>query len=251
MKALILAAGRGSRLAPLTDNKPKCLVEYQGKAILSYEIEALLEAGIDEVGIVGGYLAPELFSFVERHYKNRAKFSFFINERHDSTNMVATLFSAREFLSGDLILSYSDIIYSARIVKKLMEFEGEVGVIIDKEWRTLWERRFSDPLSDAETLKIREGKIREIGKKPRDFSEIEGQYIGLMKFSSAFLPRLIEHYEHLDPRALYEGKALKEMYMTTLLQSVIERFDNVKPVMIQGGWGEIDSVSDLSVEIRL
>ena len=68
MKALILAAGLGTRLMPLTKNQPKCMVEYQGKKIIDYEIEALWEAGIHEIAVVGGYLAEILKEYLVQKY---------------------------------------------------------------------------------------------------------------------------------------------------------------------------------------
>ncbi|WP_332445284.1 phosphocholine cytidylyltransferase family protein [Wolinella succinogenes] len=251
MKALILAAGRGSRLAPLTDHVPKCLVQYQGEPILKYELDSLLQCGIDEIGIVGGYRFEVLKHYIEKNYSKKANFSFFFNELHSSTNMVHTFFCARDFLDEELILSYSDILYSPPIVRALQKSEGEVNVVIDKAWQKLWEQRFENPLEDAETLKIREGRIKEIGKKPQTLEEIEGQYMGLLKFSKEFLPRLICYYEGLDRERLYDGKDYSNMYMTSLLQGLIETFDNVLPVLIEGGWGEIDAPSDLEIDLRL
>lgn len=89
MTALILAAGFGSRLMPLTEKRPKCLVRYQRKPILDYEIEALRNAGIEKIYIVGGYLASVLIAHVQKLGIKRV----FENPNYDSSNMVETLFA--------------------------------------------------------------------------------------------------------------------------------------------------------------
>lgn len=252
MKALILAAGLGTRLMPLTKNQPKCMVEYQGKKIIDYEIEALWEAGIHEIAVVGGYLAEILKEYLVQKYAIK---TFFENSYFDSTNMVATLFCAREWIEScisqqdDLIISYADIVYSKEVVKKLMKIDTPFGIIVDKQWRKLWEKRFDNPLDDAETLKIREGKVIEIGKKAKSYQEIEGQYIGLIKFSYRFLPQVLEFYESLNRNVLYDGKDFHNMFMTSFLQGLIDKYNNALAVCIDGGWCEIDSKKDL--EIRL
>ncbi|PAF45188.1 phosphocholine cytidylyltransferase family protein [Helicobacter sp. 11S02596-1] len=248
MKALILAAGRGSRLAPLTDNIPKCMVAYQNKPIIDYEYKALQDNGITDISIVGGYLYPVLKNYLkDRHMR------FFFNERFGQTNMVATMFCAKDLMlecidnKEDLIISYADIVYQSETIAKLKTYNGELGIIIDKDWEKQWKQRFTDPLSDAETLKIQDGKIIEIGKKPISLDEVQGQYIGLFKISHTFLPQVIDFYEKLDKNALYDGKDFDNMYMTSFLQAIILRYQNAEPVFIHGGWTEIDSIEDLKV----
>ncbi len=158
MTALILAAGFGSRLMPLTNNRPKCLVPYLGKPILDYEIEALRAAGVQNIALVGGYLVNELIA----HAKTLGIHTIFENPNYDSTNMVATLFCARKLLEqlcerGEgLLVSYADIIYEPSIVHTLLQSHGELRIVVDRAWHKLWQRRFENPLDDAETLRWRQ-----------------------------------------------------------------------------------------------
>lgn len=101
MKAIILAAGRGSRMKGLTDDRPKCLVELEGKPLLDRQIQALGEAGCDEIAIVTGYRRDQLMN------RGLVEFS---NERWSETNMVSSLACAEDWLqSSPCIVSYSDI----------------------------------------------------------------------------------------------------------------------------------------------
>ncbi|TLE15981.1 phosphocholine cytidylyltransferase family protein [Helicobacter apodemus] len=252
MKALILAAGFGSRLMPLTQHNPKCMVEYQGRKILDYEITALREAGISKIAVVGGYLFEVLSTYLQSNFAIK---DIYYNPSFNTSNMVKTLFCAREWIEScikekeDLIVSYADIVYFKESVCKLQSANAPLSVVIDKQWRRLWEQRFSNPLEDAETLKIVNGKIVELGKKAFSYEEIEGQYIGLFKFSYGFLPEVLSFYDTLDRKATYEGKDFDNMYMTSFLQALIDNFHNAEPVEIYGNWCEIDFKSDLEIKI--
>ncbi|RDU71255.1 phosphocholine cytidylyltransferase family protein [Helicobacter aurati] len=254
MKAIILAAGFGSRLMPLTKDKPKCMVEYQGKKLIDYQIEALYQANIKDIAIVGGYKFAILQHYLQQKYDLLQ--TFYQNPQFDSTNMVATLFCAKQWLfecaqqQHDVIVSYSDIVYFSDTVNKLVAADKELCVVIDKDWHKLWSKRFDNPLSDAETLKLQDDKIIEIGKKPQHSTEIEGQYIGLFKISWNFLKNMVDYYENLDKQRIYDGKDYANMYMTSFLQLLIDTFHNVYGVNIYGNWCEIDSCNDLNINIK-
>lgn len=245
MKMIILAAGEGSRLRPLTKNIPKCMVKFKGKPMIDYIIEASLNSEITDITIVNGYK-----SHVLEKYLNNQNINFINNEKYGKTNMVSTLFCAKKVLNDDVIISYSDIIYKKEILKSLILSKEEFSVIVDKEWDKLWSLRMQNPLSDLETLKIKENKIIEIGKKPKGYDNIEGQYIGLIKISKEVINKVIKYYEDLDKTRLYDGKDYDNMYMTSFIQMVIENLMDVSPVYTKGGWIEIDSIDDLDAYNR-
>lgn len=240
MKMIILAAGQGTRLRPLTNDKPKCMVEYNNKPIIDYILETAKGCNIENIAIVNGYKKEVL----EEYLKDQGC-AFFTNTNFDKTNMVSTLFCAKEFMNDDLIISYADIIYKKEILQKLISSEEEFSVVVDKGWRELWSLRMGNPLDDAETLKIKDGNIIELGKKANSYDEIEGQYIGLIKISKNIINKVIAYYDSLDKEQLYDAKDYDNMYMTSLVQLIIDNLMNVKPVLINGGWIEIDSTEDL------
>lgn len=245
MKIIILAAGKGTRLRPLTNDKPKCMVEYQNKPIIDYILEVAKECKVKNIAIVNGYKKEVL----ENYLKNKA-LTFFTNEKFDNTNMVSTLFSAKDFMDDDLIISYADIIYKKEVLQKLLENDDNFSVVVDRKWRELWSQRMENPLEDAETLKIYDGKIIELGKKPKSYDEIEGQYIGLVKISKNILTKVISYYESLDRNGIYDGKDFNNMYMTSFIQLIIENILDVIPVFINGGWIEIDCIEDLNINME-
>ena len=168
--------------------------------------------------------------------------------------MVETLFSARSFIeqNGDLIISYGDIIFEQKNLDLLLNSNDEISLMIDKQWKDLWKIRIENPLEDAETLVI-DGKefITEIGKRPKNYNKIHGQYTGLIKVRSDKIGQLIDFYDTLDRNKLYDGKNFKNMYMTSFMQELINANWKVKAVLVNGGWLEIDSVSDLKTYEKL
>ena len=179
MKAIIVAAGEGIRLRPYTQNCPKCMVPFNKKPIIDYIIDVMHACNLKDIVIVNGYKKQVL----EKHFRDKS-IKFYTNEEFDSTNMVTTLFCAEEEMNDDIIISYSDIIYSARALQSLLVSSSDFSVVVDKDWKKLWEVRMDNPLADAETMKLDgQGNIIELGKRPKSCNEIEGQYIGLIKIS--------------------------------------------------------------------
>ena len=146
LRALILAAGRGSRMRHLGDERPKCLVELAGRPLLERQMAALRRGGCTEIGVVRGYRGEML---------DRPGLNGFNNDRWSETNMVSSLACAASWLrEAPVIVSYADIFYRAALVQGLAETPGELVIAYDRKWRELWTRRFADPLADAETFRI-------------------------------------------------------------------------------------------------
>jgi len=240
-KAIILAAGEGTRLHPYTLDCPKCLVKVGGKSLLDYQLAVLKSQGIENIILIKGYLSDKL---------HRPGVITYCNERYADTNMVWSLFCAEEEMTDNLLVSYGDIAYSKEVLIELMKSPKDIAVVIDRGWKTYWEARFDNPLDDAETLKIGQGgRITEIGQVPNNFGEIESQYIGLMKFSEKGLFILKEIFKKAKCSGRLGNKIPEKAYMTDLLQVVINKGYDVWPVFIEGDWVEIDTVNDLTMEI--
>ena len=242
MKAIILAAGQGKRLYPLTKDKPKCLVELFGKSIIEWQIEKFKNCNIKDISIVQGYLGNMI------DFPNISKYE---NKNYDTTNMVETLFCAKEELSENVIISYGDIIFEERVLEKLIECKDDFAVVVDKNWEEYWNMRFQNPLEDAESLKIdNRGFITNIGQKVSNSNEIEGQYIGLMKIKKDVVKNLKEFYEikkqesKIGVNPLNEKISFEQSFMTDLIQGLIDSDNKIKAVPISGGWLELDTIDD-------
>ena len=230
MNALILAAGRGSRMGTMTDVQPKCLTQFQGKTLLDWQRSALSAAGITEQGIVCGYrkdcLPTDMHRFENRHWQ--------------TSNMVTSLRCADSWLSNSsCVVSYSDIVFSTDIVKKLSESQGDIAIAYDINWETLWRKRYADPRDDAETFKLKNNQLVEIGQKITDVSDVDGQYMGLLKFTPAGWLK-VNGYLNSLPQSDVDN-----LDMTSLLQRLIELDITIETVENDSSWYEIDNINDL------
>ncbi|SVD15129.1 uncharacterized protein METZ01_LOCUS367983, partial [marine metagenome] len=247
MKALILAAGQGIRMGSETEDKPKCMITYKGKPLINYTIETMRACGIEDIIIIDGYKSKVLQS-----YLSNDKVRFITNEEFYKTNMVYTLFCAESEMNDDLIISYGDIIYTKEVLQSLIQNNNDFAVTVDKNWRELWKLRMDDPLKDAETMKIDNScNILELGKKPKSYEEINGQYIGLLKISNSFLKVIRNFYHNLDKSKYYDGKDYNNMYMTSFIQILINIGWKVQAVEIYNGWLELDTTNDLLLYEKL
>ena len=233
MRAVILAAGRGSRMGNLGDDCPKCLVELEGKPLMARQIEALRRGGADEIGVVRGYRA-EMIDF--------PGLSYFANDRWAETNMVTSLAAAAPWLrSGPVLVSYADIFYRSELVRGLAGAPGQLVISYDRAWRRLWTLRFADPLVDAETFRIdAAGQLLEIGGKAARIEDIEGQYMGLLKFTPPAWSAAEVLLNTLD------SPIRDRLDLTGLLRRLLAA--DALPIATfgtDGDWGEIDNPQDV------
>ena len=231
IRAIILAAGRGSRMGGLTDNLPKCRTVLHGKELITWQLDALNGAGISKIAIVRGYLA-DTFDFIVHYFENI---------RWSKTNMVSSLLESNSWLKESVcVVSYSDIVYSKNIVEELVKSKGDIVITYDPNWEKLWSARFHNPLSDAESFKIDgNSKLLEIGKKVNDIIEIQGQYMGLLKFTPngwSQVEKLLSRFSRIE---------VDNMDMTSLLSDLIKDGVRVDAHPIDDYWFEVDSESDL------
>ena len=232
MKGLILAAGRGSRMGDLTSELPKCRTMLHGKELIQWQLESLNSTSIEEVAIIRGYLS-HTFDF---------KLTYFENKRWSETNMVGSLIAATSWLdSHTCITSYSDIVYSPSAVDRLINAPGDIVITYDPNWENLWSKRFEDPLSDAETFKLSGTQVIEIGQNASSVAEIEGQYMGLVKYTPDGWKQVSLYLNTLNQNEI------DQMDMTKLLQNLIKRGVIINAVSILDKWFEVDTKSDLDL----
>ena len=120
-KLVILAAGEGTRLRPLTDNIPKCMVPLEGKPLVKYQIETAREVGLIDIHVIGGYRHDVIdFDGITKH----------VNEAYASTNMVSSLFCAQTELNSDVIVGYGDIVPYTVAGKFIATLTALMGVCV-------------------------------------------------------------------------------------------------------------------------
>jgi L-glutamine-phosphate cytidylyltransferase len=234
--AIVLAAGRGSRMGDATADRPKCLQELGGRSLLAWQRRSLERAGIGRLLVIGGYQAHLLPGDLERIH----------HARWAATSMVETLCCASAWLSRSrCVVSYSDIVYHPDHVKALVSATDEdIAITYDELWQPLWSQRFGDPLIDAESFSHREGRVLSIGRRAQDLSEIEGQFMGLVRITPSGWRAIQEVRARLTP----EERDRQDF--TSLLSMLVARGVRVGAVPVRGRWCEVDSRSDLELYER-
>ncbi len=253
MKVIILAAGQGTRLRPLTDDKPKCMVEVNGQNIIERQLDTMYSCGVkkEDITIVAGYRSDAL---IDRF--GNTGIQIIVNEAYETTNMVCSLMCAQHLMQTeeDVVVSYGDIIYDETVFMKILEASDKMSVIVDDAWYDYWSERCENPLDDAETLIFdADDYLVEIGQKTADLAKVQSQYIGLMRFQKGGVQVVLKLMEEAKRRS-EQGKTLwrtdrsyEKMYMTDLLQGLIDEGQKLRAVHIQRGWFEIDDCDDLKV----
>lgn len=245
MNTIILAAGQGTRLHPYTVDRPKCMVSLGGKPLLHWQLEVLHGCGIENITLVAGYKAENI---------DASGVKTIVNPKYASTNMVETLFCAREDMSPneDLLICYGDIVYESVVLKTLIKSTAPVNISADRQWKRLWQLRMDEPLEDAETFKMDTGgAVIEVGKKPRSYEEIQAQYMGLIFVRGEYVEKFVTFYDKLDRGKIYDGKNFSNMYMTSFIQQLIDNGWHVSASLVNNGWLEIDTAEELEMYQKL
>jgi len=209
MKGVILAAGISSRLRPLTDSTPKCLLTIGGETILERTIDNLLEYGIDGILIVTGYLESRVKNFVSKKFP-RLKVCYISNQDYASTNNIYSLWLTKSrALGDDLVLLDSDIIFDGRIIHELLRSGHENCLAVDTKI----------VLSDEE-IKVAVDSQNRILSISKDVPPARawGESIGIEKFSLHFLDEL---FAVMDRKILQEQKV--DEFYESAFQEVIDR----------------------------
>jgi choline kinase len=241
MRAIILAAGVGRRLAKYTRNRPKCLLEIGGRSLLEWQIETLRQGGIDDIVVVKGYAAEKVNLKGARYY---------VNDAFANSNMVLSLFCAESEIEGNVIVSYGDILFQKSTLQTLLRAPAhEVLVAVDTLWKEYYKERSPIALQEAESLICdADGRILEIGRARPDPSDIQAQYIGLIRLSEEGCRIFQETYRRAKSeywgKEWVRGRVFQQAYMTDFLQALIDHGVPVYSVPVRNGWLEFDTDSD-------
>lgn len=241
MKAIILAAGVGSRLKKYTKDLPKCMLSFAGKPLIKHQIDLLRKVGIKSIIVVKGYLPDKI---------NYPNIKYYINREYPITNMVESLFKAEAGMDDDIIICYGDILYEERVIKAVIESKAEIAVAVDKDYKEYWKLRLDSYEKDIESLVVKNGKIVELGEANCTIDKAQYRYIGLIKFSKTgvekFKQAYIENKEkyYNSDKPWKRSKNFKNAYMTCMLQELIDRGYNIDPIVVSHGWLEFDNTED-------
>ena len=234
MKIIILCAGKGRRMLI---NYPKSLLKINTRhSILKNIYINFLKQGVKNKDIIfaTGY-KPELIKKEIGH-----KVNFIHNKKYASTNMVYTLMNTVKKIDDDIIITYSDIVYDLRNIKKIINNKSQLITFIDKRWKSLWKTK-NKLESDSETLKINKKNILELGKKTKDIKSIQARYVGLTKISKDNLELIKKIY---SIKLKKNPKKFLKIDMTNFFNFLIQHKFELNYLQIIGKWDEFDDEVD-------
>lgn len=238
--AIIIGAGRGRRLMPLTEDTPKCYAEIGGRRILDWIRDSLHEAGIHRIAFVGGYL-------MDRIRADYQDFIFYENRQWPDNNILASLFHAEPEMHGPFLCSYADILYKPSVVQRALESPHDITLVVDTAWRDRYSRRLKHPEQDAEKLLAQGPRVARI-ERSIPSEQAHGEYIGVARFSAEGAATLRGHYhrarQEYNGRPYREAPSFQKAYLIHLYQDMIERGVPIHKVDTAGDYMEIDTTED-------
>lgn len=232
MKALILAAGLGSRLAPITNDRPKSLVPVNGTPIIIKQIQNLYENGIEDITVIAGYKAEILEKEI---HKNYPEIKIINSKDYDITNNMYSAYLAKSEVAGhSFLMMNADVFFDASVIKSLIEFKGENAIVTD----------IGNYMEESMKVIEKEGKIVEISKQITS-NDALGVSIDVYRFSveggNAFFKKCAEYIEDKKERNLWSEVALND---------VLNEVD-FKACPLNGRWMEIDNHDDLALAEKI
>ena len=245
MRAIVIGAGRGSRLGHNTDEVPKTLVEVMGRPMLDWILEALAAAGFTRKDVV--FVCGYAEDVVRRRYP---EFTFVRNEDWANNNILLSLLCAREHLKQGFVSTYADIVYDGAVVQKLAASRADISLGCDTAWRRRYVGRTQHPETDAEKLRADGDRVLELSRTIAS-EAAQGEFIGVMKLSAAGASSLCSAFDaaqaRFDGGLFREGRTFRKAYLIDLLQQMLEAGVPMERQNTAGGYMEIDTGQDLAM----
>jgi phosphoenolpyruvate phosphomutase len=250
VRAVIIAAGSGKSLLPLTEDRPKCMLDVKGRTILERQLETLRTCGIQDIAVVRGY---------RKETVQAAGVRFYDNDAYEETGEAASLFAAAPELHGRVLFLYSDILFERAVLERVLRAEGDAVIVVDRTW--VDQRDGLLPSTKPFDLVVtsdppRPGR-RSLGEDWQDSlvhigqrvapDVATGEFVGL----AAFSPRGIATVREIHDRALaggtapfHEAEHVRRAAFTDLLQALVAEGHPVTCVSTWKGWLDIDTFED-------
>tara|TARA_B100000787_G_scaffold164899_1_gene148147 strand:- start:217 stop:1338 length:1122 start_codon:yes stop_codon:yes gene_type:complete len=239
-KTLIVAAGLGSRLKGLTENSPKCMLDFGGKTLLERQLSSYRKCGIEDFSLVRGYKKNKI------NYKN---IKYFDNNDYKDNNILNSIFYAEEVINDTIIISYSDILFEPFIVQRTLDSDHDISVVVDIDWKDYYIDRKEHPLSEAENVIFNSNnEVVKIGKIATKKEEVHGEFIGMIKLNPRGCKIFKENFHRVKKffwnKPFQRAKTFQKAYLTDMIQELVDIGVKVHCVVIKRGWKEIDTVED-------
>jgi choline kinase/DNA-binding XRE family transcriptional regulator len=245
-RAIVIAAGLGSRMKEYTESKPKCLLEFGDKTLLQRQIEAYRFCGIEDIALVRGYKKDAI---------DYDGIVYYDNDEYADNNILNSLFYAEEAINGHVIAAYSDILFESPVVSRLLASKHDISIVVDIDWRGYYVGRRDHPIEEAENVIFdANNNVVEIGKILTGKNDVHGEFIGMVKLTPRGADIFKRHFARA--KALYWDKpfqramTFQRAYLTDMIQEMVDLGTPIHCVIIERGWKEIDTVEDYEKALR-
>jgi len=229
MKAIILAAGRAKRLRPITNNLPKCLLKFNGSAIIDYQVSALRKNKIKEIIVVVGFQKQKIIQHLKKNYPD-VSFKFVENKKYKETNPAYSLWLARKYLTNSTIYLNADVLCNPEIIKKIIKDKKPSVTAIQ---RVPWDEE------EVNVIINKDSQIIEMGKHiAKNLSY--GEFIGVTKMGKKFIKNLIKVLDSFIGKKEYKKFAADAINLTIQRGEKMYALDVTNLQAI-----EIDTIEDL------
>tara|TARA_A100000164_G_C21888159_1_gene763900 strand:- start:430 stop:1149 length:720 start_codon:yes stop_codon:yes gene_type:complete len=232
MNAIILVAGRGSRLNRYTKYNPKALIKFKNNTLLQNQINNLNINNINNICLITGYMKDKFIKYkVKKIY----------NKNWRKSNMIYSLLLAKKILlRKECIISYGDIFYESNAISKLKNCKSNFCLLNNKNYLKNWQSRYKNPLKDLETFKFdKKNFITEIGNKTKKYHDIRGQFMGLFKTKPMVWKKI---FTFISSRKLNIQNISTTEFLNYFITNKILK---IKVINYTNKWYEVDNSNDL------
>lgn len=241
MNVILLGAGRGQRLMPLTESQPKTFTVVVGRRILDWTLEAFRDNNLTDFVFVGGYLID-----VVRHAY--PEFTFVENPDWPTTNILGSLVRARDHMNDGFYATYTDTLYRGDAVKALRDSPHDITLHMDTRWRDRYVFRSMHPESDGEKMIVDGDRVVEVSRTI-DPGQASGEYTGAIKMTAKGAAQFMGFYDDLresmaDEDIISDGRTFRMAYVIHQLNRMIQAGIPVHSVAVPGDYHEIDTIQD-------
>jgi phosphoenolpyruvate phosphomutase len=235
--AVILAASRGKELKHLTEDRPKAMLEIRGTPLLERLIATLNSALIKDITVVRGY---------KKDVVNPANVRFVDNDDFETTQEVDSLHRGLQGLSGEVLVSYGDLLFHKFVALHLLESQADFAICVDYDWdREKAGQRYTDLVQCSEAYdRTRFGEsielVRMTSQVDEDFGVVHGEWMGVLHMNArgtAHMQGVLSAHE--------DAGSLATLRMTELLNQLVESGQTVEVVYMGGHWMDVDELEDV------
>lgn len=233
VKAIILSAGQGRRLLPLTESTPKCLLPVSDKPVIAWQIDALLAVGINEITIVAGFQVGLIETLLQQHYASHPEIRILFNPFFEVADNLASCWIARTVMNSDFLLLNGDTVIESALIRQVLNSES-APITLSVDYKNAY---------DADDMKVQldtDGWVKQVSKiiPPH---QVDAESIGLTYFRE----QGPEIFRQAVESALRHPAELKSWYLSII--DALAKQHRVKSCSIKGlRWCEIDFIEDLA-----